>query len=133
MDQNGEVSTEFMLWLQGASGHGWTRRGKEQATARYCQYDISHHWLRKPDEPMMTMISQPRDRSDPTWENPSMSPKTAVHSLRVVWPEPSFPAQTSVFIAFTGDSPSGLEAKPKDASNQTEAKSGTRNLCQIHT
>jgi hypothetical protein len=50
--------------------------------------------------------------------------KLLVIHLRVVWPEPSFPAQTSVFIAFTGDSPSGLEAKPKDASNQTEAKVG---------
>jgi hypothetical protein len=28
---------------------------------------------------MPMMISQPRDRSNPTWENPSMSPKTGGH------------------------------------------------------
>lgn len=58
----------------------------------------------------MMMISEPRDRSNPTWENPSMSPKKLLFIHYEVWPEPSLPAQTSVFIAFTGDSPSGLEA-----------------------
>lgn len=39
-----------------------------------------------------------------------------------VWPEPSLRAQTSVFIAFTGDSPSGLEA------DQSKKVGWTRNL-----